>query len=54
MEVSSMIKIRLMGMPVEVEALVAHLCEDLNVLSVSTPYPCRGSKFVRVDRKSVV
>lgn len=42
-------KIRLMGLPAEVDATVAALRVALDVVSVSSAYPCRGeSREVRV------
>jgi len=41
-------KIRLMGLPADVDQAVAALRTALDVVSVSAPYPCRGdSREVR-------
>lgn len=42
-------KIRVMGLPVEVDAAVSALRAAVDVVSVSSAYPCRGdSREVRV------
>ncbi|MGK5553981.1 hypothetical protein ACSNOI_20410 [Actinomadura kijaniata] len=44
-----MIRIRLMGLPDHVTAVLAHLRQTLDVVEVSDLYPCRGeSRNVRV------
>ncbi|MGW3351720.1 hypothetical protein ACWDA3_51210 [Nonomuraea rubra] len=42
-------KIRLTGLPEEIEQVTTRLRDVLDVLEVSAPYPCRGeSRQVRV------
>lgn len=44
-----MIKLRIEGLPNEVEAMIENLKNYYNVIEVSKPYPNRGeSKLVRV------
>lgn len=43
------VNIRLMGLPDDVDQVVAQLTEVLDVADISRPYPCRGgSRQVRV------
>jgi len=43
-----MMKIRITGLPNEVETAVEQLQKAFRVLAVSPPYPNRGSQYVRV------
>ncbi|WP_176547942.1 DUF3970 family protein [Priestia aryabhattai] len=43
-----MLKIRLQGLPHEIEAFINDFHEKYEVLSISDPYENRNSKFVRV------
>ena len=43
-----MLKIRLEGLPEEVEAATLKLHEVYDVLSISKPYPNRNSKMIRI------
>ena len=43
-----MVKIRVMCMPADVEPTMESIRKVFNVISASSPYPCRQSKCVRL------
>lgn len=43
-----MVKIRLEGLPDEVENLLVKVRKDFNILQESNQYPNRNSKYIRV------